>query len=80
MKSSWWWEFIWQGFVYFERQLTELETLYLSVISKHDTKFYKKTKNNNKISEYIKEEVDKMCLIIERKNKVNSILKNKTNE
>tara|TARA_B000000475_G_C15934775_1_gene422278 strand:+ start:776 stop:1012 length:237 start_codon:yes stop_codon:yes gene_type:complete len=71
---------LWEGFVYFERQLTELETLYLSVISKHDTKFYKKTKNNNKISEYIKEEVDKMCLIIERKNKVNSILKNKTNE
>lgn len=71
---------LWDGFVYFERQLTELETLYLSVISKHDTKFYKKTKNNNKISEYIKEEVDKMCLIIERKNKVNSILKNKTNE
>ena len=66
---------LWEGFVYFERQLTELETLYLSVISKHDTKFYKKTKNNNKISEYIKEEVDKMCLIIERKNKVNSILK-----
>ena len=71
---------LWEGFVYFERQLTELETLYLSVISKHDTKFYKKTKNNNKISEYIKEEVDKMCLIIERKNKVNSILKNKTDE
>tara|TARA_X000000368_G_scaffold178970_1_gene141282 strand:+ start:3248 stop:3484 length:237 start_codon:yes stop_codon:yes gene_type:complete len=71
---------LWEGFVYFERQLTELEALYLSVISKHDTKFYKKTKNNNKISEYIKEEVDKMCLIIERKNKVNSILKNKTNE
>jgi hypothetical protein len=71
---------LWEGFVYFERQLTELETLYLSVISKHDTKFYKKTKNNNKISEYIKEEVDKMCLIIERKNKVNSILKNQTNE
>lgn len=71
---------LWEGFVYFERQLTELETLYLSVISKHDTKFYKKTKNNNKISEYIKEEVDKMCLIIERKNKVDSILKNKTNE
>ena len=71
---------LWEGFVYFERQLTELETLYLSVISKHDTKFYKKTKNNNKISEYIKEEVDKMCLIIERKNKVNSILKSQTNE
>jgi len=71
---------LWDGFVYFDSKLSELESLYLSVVSKHDTKFYKKTKNNNKISEHIKDEVDKMCLIIERKNKVNSILKSQTNE
>ena len=39
---------LWDGFIYFDLKLSELESLYLSVVSKHDTKFYKKTKREKK--------------------------------
>ena len=70
---------LWGSFISFDQKLSELESLYLSVISKHDIKFYKKTKNNNNIDKWFKDEIDKLCLVLERKNKIKSVLKNEQN-
>lgn len=68
---------LWGEEISFNRKLNEIETLFLSVLSKSDTSFYRKIKNRNNIDIYVKEKIEKLVTIIERRNKISCVLKNK---
>lgn len=68
---------LWGEKISFNRKLNEIESLFLSVLSKSDTSFYRKIKNRNNIDIYVKEEIEKLVTIIERRNKISCVLKNK---
>lgn len=68
---------LWGGDISFNRELSEVEKVFLSVLSKADTDFYWKVKDRNNIDSYVKEKIEKMVTAIERNSKINKVLSKK---